>query len=218
MSKPSARRRRSYHHGDLPSALLDAADALVAEKGASGFSLREAARVVGVDPAACYRHFRDREAILQALARRGFTRLAAAMAAAAAELPEAPPERVLLAIGHAYVRFAAAHPSAFRVMFGPTGVDARDHLLRGDYPDDVGPYERMQRALGAWLADARCDADLEQASLTLWAGVHGLACLLLEGALRLPDDERRDRLVAASIATTLAGIRAAGAGIRAAGA
>src|SRR5688572_13436483 len=67
--------RSTYHHNDLPDALLNAAESLVAKNGPNGFSLREAARMVGVDPAASYRHFKDREAILQAIARRGFTRL-----------------------------------------------------------------------------------------------------------------------------------------------
>jgi AcrR family transcriptional regulator len=201
--KPRAPKRRTYHHGDLPAALLDAADALVAEKGPAGFSLREAARVVGVDPAACYRHFRDREAILQALARRGFTRLAATLAAVVAE-SRARPAGVIAELGRAYVRFALDHPSAFRAMFGPHGVDSRDPLLRGDYPDGIGAYERLQRAIAAWSEAEALKLDLEQASLALWSGVHGLACLLIDGALRVADPTS---VVDATVATVIAGLR-----------
>lgn len=207
------KRRATYHHGDLPEALLQAADALIAEKGASGFSLREAARRVGVDPAACYRHFRDKDAILQALARRGFTRLAAWMADAVKGLRA--PERMLLALGRAYVDFALTHPSSFRAMFGPTGEDARDSdLLRGAYPDHVSAYERLRACLRAW-ADARaCRIDVEEASVILWSSVHGLAWLLMEGALR-PPEGHTPALVDAAVRTVLAGLDATSPGTRA---
>src|SRR5215813_328576 len=65
---PVDMKRATYHHGDLREALVAAAEKLVADKGVAGFSLREAARDVGVDPAACYRHFRDKQAIIQELA------------------------------------------------------------------------------------------------------------------------------------------------------
>lgn len=205
-TKKPARKRRAYHHGDLANALLDAADRLVAEKGPNGFSLREAARAVGVDPAASYRHYRDREAVLHALARRGFTKLAAAMREAAEGLRATSPEKRLVALGHAYVRFAVEHASSFRVMFGPTGVDARDHLLKGDYPDGIGGYDRLQMAIGAWADAEGLAIDLEYASLTLWGGVHGLACLLVDGALRPSDDRHRRRIVEESVRTMIAGL------------
>ncbi|PJI53873.1 TetR family transcriptional regulator, partial [Methylobacterium radiotolerans] len=64
--------RRSYHHGNLKEALLEAARRFIAERGIGGFTLVDAARLVGVTPAALYRHFRGREALLEELAGRGF--------------------------------------------------------------------------------------------------------------------------------------------------
>src|SRR5262245_51524515 len=75
MASRRARGRRSYHHKDLRAALIETATALISERGAAAFSLREAARVVGVDAAACYRHFRDREDVLVAIAQLGFREL-----------------------------------------------------------------------------------------------------------------------------------------------
>lgn len=183
-----------------------AADALVAEKGVSGFSLREAARKVGVDPAACYRHFQDKQAILQALARRGFTRLAGAMADALEARERHAPEQALMALARAYVGFALAHPAAFRVMFGPTGTDARDALLRGDYPEDRGAYALLQATIRTWARASRRDVDIDDASVSLWAGVHGVACLLVEGALRPADENEREHIVETLISTMIAGL------------
>ena len=209
--RPAARTaRRTYHHGDLETALLDAADALVAEKGPAGFSLREAARVVGVDPAACYRHFRDREAVLQALARRGFTRLATTFADVADAARRKKPVDVVRALGHTYVQFAVAAPSAFRAMFGPNGFDARDPRLRGDYRDGIGAYERLQRTISAWATADGLSIEIEDASLVLWSGVHGFAMLFVDGALRFNHDAHRDRVVDALLSTMIAGLEARG--------
>jgi AcrR family transcriptional regulator len=197
--------RSTYHHGDLPEALLAAADALIKEKGVGGFSLREAARKVGVDPAASYRHFRDKDAVVQALARRGFTRLAARMHEGLQEAGRSP-ERKLFTLGHTYVAFALDEPSAFRAMFGPTGVDARDDLLRGTYPVEQGPYHLVQRTLRDWAREGEHKLDIDEASVTLWAGVHGLACLLIEGALRPGGATQRERAVEAAIETMLLGL------------
>jgi AcrR family transcriptional regulator len=73
---------RGYHHGNLKEALVRAALELIAEKGPAGFTFADAARWAGVSPAAPYRHFRDREALLADVARRGFEEFAAALAKA----------------------------------------------------------------------------------------------------------------------------------------
>jgi AcrR family transcriptional regulator len=90
-SRPRAPGRpATYHHGDLRRALVDAALALVQERGAEGFTLREAARRVGVSQTAPYRHFETKEALLAAVAEEGFTTLLGILKG----LPEAEdPER-----------------------------------------------------------------------------------------------------------------------------
>jgi AcrR family transcriptional regulator len=180
--------RATYHHGDLRDALLAVAEKLVAAKGVAGFSLREAAREVGVDPAACYRHFRDKDAIVQALAQRGFARLAVGMEAAIADLRS--PRAKLIALGHAYVAFAIERPASFRTMFGPTGFDARDPRLRGDYPGGRGPYQILEDTVRE-LVDA---ATVDTAALILWSGVHGFASLVVDGAIR-PSRSERERVL-----------------------
>src|SRR6476646_9579187 len=76
--------RPTYHHGDLRNSLIRAALGLVAERGVEGFSLREAARTVGVSASACYRHFADREELLAAVAHEGLDTLSEEMRTAAA--------------------------------------------------------------------------------------------------------------------------------------
>ncbi|MBY0337057.1 MAG: WHG domain-containing protein [Acetobacteraceae bacterium] len=150
---------RPYHHGDLRAALLDAADALLDEGGDGAVSLREAARRAGVSPTAAYRHFADKTALLAALAARHFAQFGQALGG-----------RSFDAMGPAYVRFALERPGRFRLMFGP--------LLRAAQTDPA-----LQAASAAAFQALRQAAPDEASALRAWAMVHGLAHLLLDGAL-----------------------------------
>lgn len=104
----------SYHHGDLPNALVRAAMELPEEGGAGNLSLRAAARRAGVSTAAPYRHSSDRGALLSAVAAVGYQELAERLSAVH-PAPSTPDDLAAAAV--AYVQFALARPGLFRVMF-----------------------------------------------------------------------------------------------------
>ena len=125
-----ALQRDGYHHGDLRNALVASAVRLIEASGTSSFSLREAAREVGVSANAAYRHFDDKSALMTAVAAFGFRQLATqmvgAMASAAGGRAKGPASVARFkAVGRAYVEFAVAHPELFRVMFGECGAECR---------------------------------------------------------------------------------------------
>src|SRR6185503_13482792 len=124
--RPSPRRARSGAAGvSLRDTLVDAAVALIARKGPQGFSLREVARRARVSEAAPYWHFPNKQALLAAVAEQGFTALADAMEAVRARVKD--PRRRLPELGVAYVKFALAHPSHLRIMFGAEVGDKSAH-------------------------------------------------------------------------------------------
>jgi AcrR family transcriptional regulator len=168
----------------------------------AGFSLREAARQIGVDPASSYRHFRDRDALLTELARRGFGALAAAMERALAAAGEDPAAR-LEALGCTYVSFALERPATFRTMFGPTGREARDPRHRGAHPEGRSPYNLVEVEITAWAAGRAIAVD--RATLMCWSAVHGLASLVIDGAVRLEADAREET-ARALVRSVLAGL------------
>ena len=193
--------RVSYHHGDLRHALVESALRLISEKGVQGFSLRETAREVGVSPAAAYRHFQDKAALLTELGVDGMGRLAAAMEEAIARAPGAPgsPARAvaeMAAIGAAYVEFAVAWPAHFRVMFGPWC----EHPDMGALPPAVlprgrDPYQIMVDGLDGLVRCGVIAAEVRHgAEVAAWASVHGLASLLVEESLPLGPAERAQAL------------------------
>jgi len=158
--------KTAYHHGNLREALLDAAELLLPKQGPEGLTLREVARQAGVSHGAPYHHFDSREALLAAVAERGFTGLGEAMRGAAG----ATPRDRLVAICEAYVSFAARHPTRFRLMFGPV-LASKAH-----YP---GLREAGEQSFFVLLDAARevAPADAMPLALAGWSMAHGLAHL-----------------------------------------
>lgn len=110
--------KRGYHHGNLRAALIEAALGLIAGRGPSGFTFAEAARAAGVSPAAPYRHFKDRDALLAEIAREGFERFADRLEKAFKSGGPSP-MRAFEAVTQAYLDFARQERAAWAAMFAP---------------------------------------------------------------------------------------------------
>ena len=172
---------RSYHHGDLRAALIEAGLALIEQRGADDLSLRETSRAVGVSAAAVYRHFPDKMALLRALAEVGFERLAEAQRTAARAAGGGIPG--FNAACAAYVRFALASPGLFRLIFANRQPRHLVDTLTAEEPESM----RLLQRAAAMLAPPGSDSALF--ALRAWSLVHGLAMLLLDGQVTLDDAE-----------------------------
>jgi len=178
------RARRGYHHGNLREALVAAALELIAEKGPGGFTFAEAARAAGVSAAAPYRHFRDRDALIADVARRGFERFAETLQSAWKEGPgeESAPDPLegLGRIGRAYLAFAHSEPAFYTAMFEARVPPDFDREL-GDAADRAfAVLRRATDALVAGLPEARRPPSL-MVSLHVWSLAHGIASLFARG-------------------------------------
>jgi AcrR family transcriptional regulator len=198
--------RATYHHGDLRNAFMRAALGLVSTRGVHAVSLREAAREIGVSPSAAYRHFTDKEALLDAVADDGTRRLAEEMkvAGSAARMGRegaCATVAVLWAYADAVLDFAVRNSAHWRVMAvckdrrrpqtdaGSLALEAFDELI------ELGIIEASQRDRGLIAA---------------WAGVYGLGFLLVEGMAGKETDAGADCFrrgaLDAVLRTTLLGI------------
>jgi AcrR family transcriptional regulator len=165
---------RSYHHGDLRSALIEAGLSALEGVDAEAISLRELARGVGVSATAVYRHFPEKRALLAALAEAGIARLGAAQRVASEAAGGGAAG--FAATGRAYVRFALANPALFRLAF-----------THGEFSDSHGRGDDEATLLLRGYAAQFAGPDAERLALQARAVAHGLAMLMLDGLLP-PDD------------------------------
>lgn len=199
---PRRKLRTRYHHGDLRRALLDETIAIIRHDGVQALTLRGIGEALGVSRTALYRHFADKRSLLAAVAMEGFRLLGDRLAAAWRD--GGTGVEGFNAMGVAYVGFAVSNPSHYRVMFGGfVDRDARD-----------AEFDRVAAAAFHLLVDALVqlqaarrvrDDHPEQLARYIWATVHGLSMLTIDGQLG-PDRQTIDDLVRFSVARILSGI------------
>jgi AcrR family transcriptional regulator len=187
--------RDAYHHGDLRNALVAAAVRQIEEGGEAAFSLREAAREVGVSANAAYRHIDDKTALLTAAAAGGLERMSALMQAAMDRAAKTRAKKSLAiarstAVGRAYVEFALAHHELFRLMFSGSGVECLNRGAAGLATPT--PWELLGQTLDALVVEGELPPERrEGAELKAWSVVHGFASLALAGHSAVPTGRER---------------------------
>ena len=165
-----------YHHGDLKEAMVLASYDLVRRDGAENFKLSDACQQAGVSTAAPYKHFRDRNEVLELVIAMGFAEMDR-RSMAAVESAGVGTLAGIIAMGHAYVRFAVEEQRLFRLMFGQnpilkqaTGVEEDGMKCFGNVIQQVALYCQRQSVPG----------DPKTIAIRLWTFVHGAASLLID--------------------------------------
>jgi AcrR family transcriptional regulator len=184
MRRPRKKRAGQYHHGDLHRALIDQALRTIDTLGVEALTLRDVGEALGVSRTALYRHFSDKQALVAAVAREGFRTFRLALVEAWERNGRG--WAGFEAMGDAYLQFAVAHPSHYRVMFGRFVEScARDPAL----------IEEASAAFQA-LVDALTEGQREGwvrkddpvvLGRFVWSASHGIAMLVIDG--QLPDGD-----------------------------
>jgi AcrR family transcriptional regulator len=185
-SRPRRKRPGQYHHGNLQRALLEQALRTIQTEGVEALTLRAVGEKLGVSRTALYRHFADKQALLAAVGREGFRLLRLALADAWERNGRGG--EGFDAMGLAYVRFAVGHPAHYRVMFG------------GFIESCAKDASFVEEATGAFQVLVDALVEQQQAGLVrrddpillarfVWAVVHGIAMLVIDGQLRGSDQD-----------------------------
>jgi AcrR family transcriptional regulator len=198
-------RKSRYHHGELREALIRATRQLVEQRGAENFTLADACRVAGVTTAAPYRHFRGKQEILEEIVSRGFEELKSRSTAALAQKGEGTLEGIV-AMGQAYVAFAAEETAVFRLMFGQEPSLKKAELVLGtahacfaNVIDQIALYCKRNKVRG----------NAQQIAVRLWTFVHGAASLLIDQdyAAIVPDIDINQLIAGATPGLVAASLR-----------
>lgn len=198
--------RRSYHHGDLRAALLDATLAIVRRDGPAAVTLRDVARRAGVSEAAPYHHFESKSHLLLAAAAEGYAALGERLGTARAL--DGTARAQLVAMGAAYVRFALDEPGYFRLLFGAHVVELVEHpAAAATKQAGRAAAMHLRDGVAAFVAESRTRVAALDLERLLWSQIHGLAWLVLEQELRpAPSQDEAVALAAAGIDHLLAGV------------
>ena len=192
----------SYHKGDLRNKLISAGLEILTREGVGGLSLRMVAKKAGVSHAAPYRHFKNKEALIAAIAEEGYKKLSDSIIQSASLYP-GEPELQFKEAGWGYISFALENPEHLKVMFGNfsescvldkgTSLDSLIELIRNCQD------ENLIR-----------DEDPLILALTTWSTVHGLALIFINNQMPetgMPANRKsRDQLARKIIDTLFEGL------------
>ena len=205
MSERGQQYRKAYHHGDLKNALLQAGREVLSLEGVHGFDLRTVARKAGVSHAAPYRHFADKEALIDAIVKLGFEELSSRLAARIEKAGHSTPEK-LGAVALEYVRFAEQDPGLLREMFSGRSSQNQDKEVYVASKAVYRVYRDVIRT-GQEVGEIR-SGDANAFAGVLWSLMHGLAMLIIDHQVTPYAEGKRgiERFVNYSIHTLLNGM------------
>lgn len=197
---------KQYHHGDLKASLISAANIILQRDGADALSLRAIAAEVGVSHMAPYAHFKNKKELIKSIAEVGFVQMAETMEAVAQALKakkEVSPGELVLAYGASYLEFATKNPQLYRLMLGQVETTGRknkkDEAAETVSIDFINSSKKpfiLLREAFALRGDN--DEKVKAQALGAWSMVHGMAALIIEGHIQVPEGTSFKRFLAAA--------------------
>ena len=191
---------KQYHHGDLKVSLIEAANTILLREGADALSLRAIAAEVGVSHMAPYAHFKNKKELIRSIAEAGFVQMADTMEVVAEKLKskkELSPGELVLAYGASYLEFATSNPQLYRLMLGQVETTGRKNkketIVETDNSSTMNsPFIESSKKPFILLREAfalRGDNDekVKAQALGAWSMVHGMAALIIEGHIQVPE-------------------------------
>lgn len=177
-----------YHHGNLKEALLETALEVIDTEGLDAITLRDLTQRLGTSRTAVYRHFESKEALILGVIEKGYEQLNLLFTPIFEDRTQSVAER-FETMGRVYLNFAIEHPNLYRLLFGEKYRQEREEVC--DYKDEnrsAGLYALIGLLLEAQEEGIIAQVDPMVQAATVWASIHGLASLLIDGHLLMSDN------------------------------
>ncbi len=185
---------KQYHHGDLKVSLIAAANLILQRDGADSLSLRAIAAEVGVSHMAPYAHFKNKNVLLNDVVEAGFIQMVNEMERCTKKIDKQSKDAdmtLVLAYGVSYLEFATDNPQLYRLMLGQVETTGRKKKAKSDI-DISDSFTRNSKRPFVLLREAfslagGCENKIKAKALGAWSMVHGMAALMIEGHIRVPE-------------------------------
>ncbi|MFA6144731.1 MAG: TetR/AcrR family transcriptional regulator [Sulfurimonas sp.] len=204
-NREHTKKTSSYHHGNLKESLVEMALETIDHEGLDSLTLRELSQKVGTSRSAVYRHFESKEALILGVIQKGYTQLDLMFTPIFQDHTQSVVER-FEKMGRAYLDFAIEHPNLYRLLFGEKFRQEREEIC--DYKDEnqaTGLYALIGLLLEAQEEGIIARENPMIQAATVWASIHGLASLLIDGHLMMSDN--KEAIYEYSIGVLLKGLR-----------
>jgi AcrR family transcriptional regulator len=189
MNNEPAKKTSPYHHGNLKESLVETALEMIDKEGLDSVTLRDLSQRLGTSRTAIYRHFDSKEALILGVIQKGYEQLDLMFTPIFQDTALSVAER-FERMGRAYLDFAIAHPNLYRLLFGDNYRHEREELC--DYKDEnqaTGLYALIGLLLEAQEEGIIARENPMIQAATVWASIHGLASLLIDGHLMMSDNK-----------------------------
>lgn len=168
---------KPYHHGDLRNSLIEAGIELINQGGAHQLSLRKVAALCGVSQAAPYTHFQSKEDLLEAMRDDVIRQFMEALENAVQSCQKQNDPRLLIEMGKSYVMFFIKNPQYFPFLFSQRCMEV-NLSLNGDGTKNFPPFQLLKTVAVPFLGElGMSNEKIEDAIISMWATVHGLAAI-----------------------------------------
>lgn len=189
-----------YHHGDLKQQLIDKGLLLLNEEGVEGFSLRKVAKLCGVSHTAPYKHFKDKDMLIEEIAKEVEKNFYMELFEAAKKYND-DAKIQLVEMGKAYIKFMVENPEYFKFMF-LSDNSCSITIKKDKFSIEGSSFEMFKNSSENYFKEIKLDKKLYmEKTLAMWSLIHGLTILITQKSVKYDGDylELADRIIQSSL-------------------
>ncbi|WP_070000827.1 TetR/AcrR family transcriptional regulator [Cellulosilyticum sp. I15G10I2] len=179
--------KMSYHHGTLKEEMIEKGLTLINDEGIKGFSLRKVAAMCGVSHTAPYKHFKNKEELMEVISERVLQSFSECLKQA---IEEGKNKKTSMAeVGKAYVKFMLEHKEYFKfIFFSDYKVSV---CLKGKHfiYQKGNPFEVFCTGATTYLKNyVQDEQQINYIILSMWSIVHGISTLIINESFEYEGD------------------------------
>lgn len=176
-----------YHHGELKEALIINGIKLLNQYGIDGFSLRKVASACGVSHSAPYKHFKNKEELIEAITLHVKNEFANALRKANETYDHI--EDRMIGVGKNYILFMMDYPDYFKYLFSqsnPCHIRIEEGVIQ-TYDDPV--FEVFHQTAIEFFSFYKLPESIYTGNIiAMWSMVQGMATLFASGTMQVSGD------------------------------